>query len=71
VGEFGWPSGAKAIEAGTAVEEIIERATAGLSTKALVAPQDVAATAVFLASELASAINGQSISVDHDTHYMV
>jgi NAD(P)-dependent dehydrogenase (short-subunit alcohol dehydrogenase family) len=62
---------AKAIEAATSTEEILGRATAGMSIKSLVAPQDVAATALFLASGLANAINGQAIAVDHDTHFMV
>jgi enoyl-[acyl-carrier-protein] reductase (NADH) len=62
---------AKALEAGLTTEEVVKRATAGLSTKSLVAPGKIAATALFLASELASAINGQGIAVDNDTHYMI
>jgi NAD(P)-dependent dehydrogenase (short-subunit alcohol dehydrogenase family) len=62
---------AKAVEAGLTREEVLRRATAGLSTKSLVAPEKIAATALFLASELASAINGQGIAVDNDAHYMI
>jgi len=62
---------AKAIEAGLTKEEMERRATAGVSLKSLVPPEKVAATALFLASELGGAINGQAIAVDNDTHYMV
>jgi NAD(P)-dependent dehydrogenase (short-subunit alcohol dehydrogenase family) len=62
---------AKAVEAGLTREEVLKRATAGLSTKSLIAPEKIAATVLFLASELASAINGQGIAVDNDVHYMV
>lgn len=62
---------AKALEAGLTREEVVRRATAALSTKALVAPEKIAATALFLASELASSINGQGIAVDNDTRYMI
>jgi enoyl-[acyl-carrier-protein] reductase (NADH) len=62
---------AKAREAGLTQEQFVGRATAGMSMKSLIAPEKIASTALFLASEFASAINGQAIPVDNDTHYMV
>lgn len=62
---------AKAAEAGLTQEQIERNATAGLSIRSLVAPEKIATTALFLASEFGNAINGQAIAVDNDTHYMV
>jgi NAD(P)-dependent dehydrogenase (short-subunit alcohol dehydrogenase family) len=62
---------AKANAAGLTIDQIERNATAGLSIKALVSPKRIASTALFLASDLGSAINGQAIAVDNDTHYMV
>jgi NAD(P)-dependent dehydrogenase (short-subunit alcohol dehydrogenase family) len=61
---------AKAGEAGTTEQEIERRGLAGVSIKSLVAPEQVASAAVYLASEAANAISGQTLGVDNDTHFL-
>lgn len=51
---------------GKSIEEIKEIAMANQSIKRLVEPRDIAALAVFLASDAAQAISGQSLSIDAD-----
>lgn len=61
----------KARAAGVTENEMRQRALAGVSIKSLVSPRQIASVALFLASEGASAISGQTLAVDNDTHYMV
>ena len=46
----------------------IERMMAVQSLKRLVDPQDIAALAVFLASDAAKSISGQVLPIDNDMH---
>jgi NAD(P)-dependent dehydrogenase (short-subunit alcohol dehydrogenase family) len=62
---------AKADAEGIPPEEITRRAMAGISIKRLVDPQDLAALALFLASDAARPISGQAISADNDLQFMV
>jgi NAD(P)-dependent dehydrogenase (short-subunit alcohol dehydrogenase family) len=56
----------RAQESGQTVEQVKERAMANQSLKRLVDPQDIAALAVFLASDGAKSISGQMLPVDND-----
>ncbi len=51
---------------GKSIGEIEESAMANQSIKRLVDPKDIAALAVFLASDAARTISGQSLPVDAD-----
>ena len=51
---------------GQSVDEIKTRALANQSLKAFVDPRDVAALAVFLASDAAKSISGQALPIDGD-----
>ena len=51
---------------GKSMAEVKAEALAGQSIKAMVDPKDVAALAVFLASEAAKSISGQVIPIDND-----
>jgi NAD(P)-dependent dehydrogenase (short-subunit alcohol dehydrogenase family) len=51
---------------GQAVEEVKRAAMAGQSIKRFVDPRDVAALAVFLASESGKSISGQMLPIDND-----
>jgi NAD(P)-dependent dehydrogenase (short-subunit alcohol dehydrogenase family) len=51
---------------GQAVEEIRKEAMAVQSLKRLVDPRDIAALAVFLASDAAKSISGQMLPIDND-----
>lgn len=62
---------AKAAAAALDPEEVTRLGLAGCSIKRLVKPEEIAATAVFLASHAGSAISGQAIGVDNDLQYMV
>ena len=57
---------ARAAVGGQSVEEIKTRALANQSLKAFVDPRDVAALAVFLASDAAKSISGQALPIDGD-----
>ena len=52
---------------GRPVDEVMRDAMAGQSIKALVDPRDIAALAVFLASDSAKTISGQAIPIDGDS----
>jgi len=56
----------RAEASGKAVEEIKEIAMANQSLKQLVDPKDIAALALFLASDAAKAISGQVLPIDGD-----
>jgi NAD(P)-dependent dehydrogenase (short-subunit alcohol dehydrogenase family) len=56
----------RAKESGQTVEQVKERAMANQSLKRLVDPRDIAALAVFLASDAAKSISGQMLPVDND-----
>jgi NAD(P)-dependent dehydrogenase (short-subunit alcohol dehydrogenase family) len=51
---------------GKSVEEIKQIAMANQSIKKLVDPKDIAALAVFLASDAAKTISGQTLPIDAD-----
>jgi NAD(P)-dependent dehydrogenase (short-subunit alcohol dehydrogenase family) len=51
---------------GQSVEQVTGRAMANQSIKRLVDPRDIAALAVFLASDAGKAISGQMLSIDND-----
>ncbi|GAA0596299.1 SDR family oxidoreductase [Craurococcus roseus] len=51
---------------GKTVEEVAETAMANQSIKRLVDPRDIAALAVFLASDAAKSISGQALPIDAD-----
>jgi NAD(P)-dependent dehydrogenase (short-subunit alcohol dehydrogenase family) len=51
---------------GRSLEDVKAEAMANQSIQALVDPKDVAALAVFLASDAAKAISGQVIPIDND-----
>jgi NAD(P)-dependent dehydrogenase (short-subunit alcohol dehydrogenase family) len=51
---------------GQSIEEVKRLAMAGQSLKALVDPADIAALAVFLASDAAKSISGQVLPIDGD-----
>jgi NAD(P)-dependent dehydrogenase (short-subunit alcohol dehydrogenase family) len=51
---------------GKSIEEVKLAAMAGQSLKALVDPDDIAALAVFLASDAAKSISGQVLPIDGD-----
>jgi NAD(P)-dependent dehydrogenase (short-subunit alcohol dehydrogenase family) len=51
---------------GRSVDEVRAQAMADQSIKAMVDPQDIAALAVFLASDTGKAISGQVIPIDND-----
>ncbi len=51
---------------GQSIEEVKRAAMAGQSLKALVDPADIAALAVFLASDAAKSISGQVLPIDGD-----
>src|SRR5262245_28146116 len=57
---------ARARVGGPSVDEIKTRALANQSSKAFVDPRDVAALAVFLASDAAKSISGQAMPIDGD-----
>jgi NAD(P)-dependent dehydrogenase (short-subunit alcohol dehydrogenase family) len=57
---------ARAELAGKPVDEIRQDAMAAYSIKRLVDPRDVAALAVFLASDAAKSISGQALPIDND-----
>jgi NAD(P)-dependent dehydrogenase (short-subunit alcohol dehydrogenase family) len=57
---------ARARIGGQSVDEIKTRALANQSLKAFVDPRDVAALAVFLASDAAKSISGQALPIDGD-----
>ncbi|MBX9777426.1 MAG: SDR family oxidoreductase [Xanthobacteraceae bacterium] len=57
---------ARARVGGRSVEEIKTRALANQSLKTFVDPRDVAALAVFLASDAAKSISGQALPIDGD-----
>jgi NAD(P)-dependent dehydrogenase (short-subunit alcohol dehydrogenase family) len=56
----------RAQASGQTVEQVTERAMASQSIKRLVDPRDIAAVAVFLASDAGKAISGQLLPVDND-----
>jgi NAD(P)-dependent dehydrogenase (short-subunit alcohol dehydrogenase family) len=62
---------AKAKAAGQSSGEILEQGLAGMSVKRMVDPHEVAAAAMFLASDGARAISGEAIGVDNGLRYMV
>ena len=62
---------AKAGQLGVAPEEILARMVEGVSLKTTVTAQDVANTALFLASDAGRHISGQAISVCGGVRYLV
>jgi NAD(P)-dependent dehydrogenase (short-subunit alcohol dehydrogenase family) len=65
-------SSAKAAALGVTQEEVLARLTKDFSLKRLIEPSEVAAAAVFLASDESSAITGQTLAVNcglHISHY--
>jgi NAD(P)-dependent dehydrogenase (short-subunit alcohol dehydrogenase family) len=56
----------RAQASGQTVEQVTERAMANQSIKRLVDPRDIAALAVFLASDAGKAISGQMLPIDND-----
>jgi NAD(P)-dependent dehydrogenase (short-subunit alcohol dehydrogenase family) len=48
------------------MEEVRAAAMAEQSIKAMIDPKDIAALAVFLASDAAKSISGQVLPIDHD-----
>jgi NAD(P)-dependent dehydrogenase (short-subunit alcohol dehydrogenase family) len=56
----------RAQTSGQSIEEVKRAAMAGQSLKALVDPADIAALAVFLASDAAKSISGQVLPIDGD-----
>lgn len=57
---------ARARVSGKSIEQIKTEAMAVQSLKRLVDPKDIAALAVFLASDAAKSISGQMLSIDND-----
>jgi NAD(P)-dependent dehydrogenase (short-subunit alcohol dehydrogenase family) len=51
---------------GRTVEEVRAEAMAAQSIKAMIRPTDIAALAVFLASDAAKSISGQVLPIDND-----
>ena len=51
---------------GRSVEEVRAEAMAAQSIKAMIKPTDIAALAVFLASDAAKSISGQVLPIDND-----
>ena len=51
---------------GSSVEEMRAEAMAAQSIKAMIEPTDIAALAVFLASDAAKSISGQVLPIDND-----
>ncbi len=51
---------------GTSVDEVREASMQNQSLRALVDPHDIAALAVFLASDAGKAISGQALAIDND-----
>ena len=62
---------AKAQVAGKSMIEIRNAALANVSLKTMIAPQELADMAVFLASPRGKTISGQAISIDGDTQALV
>jgi NAD(P)-dependent dehydrogenase (short-subunit alcohol dehydrogenase family) len=62
---------AKAGQIGVSKDEIRDRMVEGIAMKTTVSPQDVANTALFLASDAGRHISGQSISVCGGARYLV
>jgi NAD(P)-dependent dehydrogenase (short-subunit alcohol dehydrogenase family) len=62
---------AKAQQLGVSQEEVLQRMVEGISLKTTVTAQDIANTALFLASEAGRHISGQSISVCGGARYLV
>jgi len=56
----------RAEQSGKSLDEIKEEAMAVQSIKRLVDPRDIAALAVFLASDAAKSISGQMLPIEHD-----
>jgi len=56
----------RAAQSGKSLDEIKEEAMAVQSIKRLVDPRDIAALAVFLASDAAKSISGQMLPIDND-----
>ncbi len=59
-----WAFSRRAQEAGTTVEAVIEQSRQEIPIGRLIYPEDIANLALFLCSQYASAITGQSIAVD-------
>lgn len=57
----------RAQASGQTVEDVTSAALANQSIKAFVSPEDIAALAVFLASDSARLISGQTFPVDGDS----
>ena len=57
---------ARAQIGGRSVEEVRAEAMAAQSIKAMIDPKDIAALAVFLASDAAKSISGQVLPIDND-----
>lgn len=55
---------------GTTVEQVRDRAMANQSIKQLVDPRDIAALAVFLASDAGKSISGQMLPIDNDAQML-
>jgi NAD(P)-dependent dehydrogenase (short-subunit alcohol dehydrogenase family) len=62
---------AKAEQLGVSAEEILQRMVEGIALKTTVTAQDIANTALFLASEAGRHISGQAISVCGGARYLV
>jgi NAD(P)-dependent dehydrogenase (short-subunit alcohol dehydrogenase family) len=62
---------AKAEQLGVSSEEVLNRMVEGISLKTTVTAQDIANTALFLASEAGRHISGQAISVCGGARYLV
>ena len=62
---------AKAEQLGVSSEEILKRMVEGISLKTTVTAQDIANTALFLASDAGRHISGQAISVCGGARYLV
>ena len=58
--------GGRAQASGQTVEQVTASAMANQSIKRLVDSRDIAAVAVFLASDSAKAISGQMVPIDND-----
>jgi NAD(P)-dependent dehydrogenase (short-subunit alcohol dehydrogenase family) len=58
----------RASQSGRPIEEVRAGALANQSLKRFVGPDEVAALALFLASDAARGISGQAISIDGDSH---
>ena len=54
---------------GRSVEEVRAEAMAAQSIKAMIKPTDIAALAVFLASDAAKSISGQVLPIDSDRQW--